>query len=272
MKNSLFVHLNSGLGNLMFQIAVANAYALKHNKNLIFHQNFYSQSNHKPIEYYFDNIFSKLNFQRSQIFIEDSLCEYEEDSFNFLEIPYVAESLILKGYFQSYLYFQEKSKEVVDFFDLSFEINKQNLDLLNDNTCSIHVRLGDYNQSQHAHPIQSEDYYKSAMKEFDKNTRFLIFSDEITSLKNKNFLNEDGSREVFYIENQKPHEDLKLMSLCKNNIIANSTFSWWAAYLNRNENKKVIYPKKWFTDWYAGVIKTSSCPKDLFPENWKAYD
>lgn len=273
MNNLLFIHLNSGLGNMLFQIATAYAYSAKHNKKLIFHKTFYTPSTHQPITFYLNNIFSKLDFQFDDIFLEDNLYAYKENGYNFNEIPYCEESLVLDGYFQSPLYFQEYYQEIIDLFNLDYEVNSNYLDLLKDNkTCSIHIRLGDYLQHQHAHPIQKINYYKSAIKSFNADTKFFIFSDGIEAVKKDGFLEEIGVKNIVYVENQKPHEDLKLMSLCNDNIICNSTFSWWAAYLNKNINKKIIYPKKWFTESYSEMIGTSSCPKDLFPQNWQPYE
>jgi hypothetical protein len=269
MKNLLFVHLNSGLGNMLFQIAAAYAYSIKHNKNLIFHDQFYTPSIHQPISSYLNNIFSKLNFRSDNLFINDSLSIYKESVYDFLEIPNYKESLVLDGYFQSPLYFREYKKQILEIFNLDYELNSNYLNFLDSKTCSIHIRLGDYLKYQNNHPIQSIDYYKSAVKEFDSDTKFLIFSDDTEQVKKSKIFEKIGLKNTIYIENQSPQEDLKLMSLCKNNIICNSTFSWWAGYLNKNINKKIIYPKKWFTESYAKIIKTSPCPEYLFPENWQ---
>lgn len=269
MKNLLFIHLNSGLGNMLFQISAAYAYSIKHNKKLIFHKRFYTPSIHQPISAYLDNIFSKVNFISDDILMSENLSLYKETKYDFVEIPNHKESVVFDGYFQSPLYFQEYEKQILDFFNLDYELSSSYMDLLQSKTCSIHIRLGDYLQHQNYHPIQPIDYYKSAVKEFDQDMNYLIFSDQIEEVKKSKIFENIGLKNIVYIENQLPHEDLKLMSLCNNNIICNSTFSWWAAFLNKNTDKKIIYPKNWFTQAYAEMIGTSTRPKDLFPNSWK---
>lgn len=112
---------------------------------------------------------------------------------------------------------------------------------------SIHVRRGDYVQppfNQLYIDLSQTHYYEQAIDNFP-NEKFLIFSDDINWCKNffigEKFEFSEGKTEV---------EDMNLMASCKHNIIANSTFSWWSAYLNPNEGHKVVCPKEWF---YEGV-------------------
>jgi hypothetical protein len=103
-------------------------------------------------------------------------------------------------------------------------------------------------------------YYQEAMKHFDDDTLFVVFSDDIdwckSVFKGDNFI---------FITNEQDYVDLYLMSLCKNNIIANSSFSWWGSWLNKNEGKKVIAPSKWFgraySDWDTNDIYTKNMIK-----------
>ena len=132
--------------------------------------------------------------------------------------------------------------------------------LKNENTCSIHVRRGDYLNSPNHHPTQNMNYYMRAIKEMPKDSVFLIFSDDIKWCK-ENFPN--LPEKFIFVEGNKDYEDLHLMTHCKNNIIANSTFSWWGAWLNSNSDKIVVAPKKWF-----GPALKNNDTKDLYCEGW----
>lgn len=122
---------------------------------------------------------------------------------------------------------------------------------------SLHVRRTDYLNSNGYHPVQSLSYYIESINLLGDYDFVYIFSDDIRWCKE----NLTFDRMVF-VEGQDDVEDLWLMSLCKNNIIANSTFSWWAAWLNQNDDKKIISPKIWFGEY------TNLGIKDLIPEKW----
>ena len=142
--------------------------------------------------------------------------------------------------------------------------------ILNSNSISIHVRRGDYLTNIAAfnvHGVCSSSYYIHAishLKSLMKNLEFFVFSDDVVYSK----LIFKGLRNITYIENniaEHSYLDMALMSACKHNVIANSTFSWWAAWLNKNQNKVVIAPSKWF--------KTSKySTTDLFPSDWILID
>jgi len=130
--------------------------------------------------------------------------------------------------------------------------------ILNKDTVSIHVRRGDYTNLQHIHPLQSIEYYENAYNIIDdKSINVLVFSDDIEWCKNNiKFEN------ITYIEGETNIVDMYIMSLCTHNIIANSSFSWWGAWLNNNKNKKVIAPINWFgsqSNLYTG---------DIIPKKW----
>jgi hypothetical protein len=120
----------------------------------------------------------------------------------------------------------------------------------------IHIRRGDYLRFPDHHPILPIEYYKTAIDYFKADNVF-VFSDDIDWCKS-NIIGDN----IIYIENEKDYIEMYLMSLCENNIISNSSFSWWGAWLNENKNKKVIGPKLWF----GNAIQFIS--DDIIPEGW----
>ncbi len=115
---------------------------------------------------------------------------------------------------------------------------------------AIHIRRGDYINNPFYVDLWKDGYYGRAKRLFP-NEKFLVFSDDIEYCKSQ------LGRDIYdFSEGHIEEEDLKLMASCKHQIIANSSFSWWAAYLNPNPNKKVIYPKQWHPD---GIERTK-CP------------
>lgn len=249
-------YLQGGLGNYMFQIAAAHSLAIDNNTDSIFSINNFMKV-HKHLSEYTDNIFRFVNFGPNVRYFR----AYNEVGFDYSPIPFV-ENLLLRGYFQSEKYFKHNREQILSMFSPTEEeinyIEGKYGDLLSNETCSIHIRRGDYLKLQAHHPVCSMEYYNEAINRMTGVTHFLIFSDDIEWCK-ANFVGD----EYVFIENEKDVIDLHMMSLCKNNIIANSSFSWWGAWLNRNENKLVITPSKWF-----GPAKANFNTKDIYPEEW----
>jgi hypothetical protein len=249
-------YLQGGLGNQMFQISATYALGLENNDRCCFD----FDACNTPLQgntsiKYKDNVLSKVC--NSKVFPS---VVYHEPNFSYDKIPY-KENSILVGYFQSEKYFKNYENEIRDLFKCDEDIKKIIFEkypqLNNEKTCSIHVRRGDYIKFNDHHEVQSIDYYKNALSYFDNDTHFLIFSDDINWCKN----NFDFLENKTYCEGNEDFEDLYIMSFCKNNIMANSSFSWWGAWLNENINKTVISPKKWF-----GVKKSDFNLSDLYFE------
>lgn len=239
--------LSGGLGNMMFQLAAAYALAKKYNHTLLLNPNHVGTLHKAPMEYK-DSIFKKIEVPSKPL----EFYKISEESFNYKPLGSLDENIILDGYFQSYKYFNDYQNEIKDLF--SFEVDSR---YDPKEKVSVHIRRGNYTQlSQHHHNL-SISYYLNAIEQFS-NHNFLVFSDDIEWCKEQ-FL---GSRYIF-VEDTTDVEDLYLMSQCDHNIIANSTFSWWGAFLNQNPNKKVIHPDKWF-----GPVNSNISTKDLFPKDW----
>tara|TARA_A100001201_G_scaffold118864_2_gene102412 strand:- start:1055 stop:1900 length:846 start_codon:yes stop_codon:yes gene_type:complete len=244
------------LGNQMFQIASTLGMAKKSGTKACFprweYQNFFK----KPL---LDLVVEP------QIFGEEGKSDYRDmrPALN----PNI--NINVNGYFQSHLYFDYCRDEILSFFDLKEElINEINEKYPNANKSnSIHVRRGDYLLLEGYHPVQSMDYYHKAIDFIGRNEEYYIFSDDIEWCKENfkelnctfiQYRKHDKEKIVTLDESKREAESRKymkedilelfLMSFCKNNIIANSSFSWWAAYLNKNKNKKVVAPKNWFTE------------------------
>lgn len=176
----------------------------------------------------------------------------------------------LDGYWQSESYFINIKKELLNDFtvvsELSVETKQLAEKISSENAVSIHVRRGDYisiPENQHLYSICESKYYLEAMKtisDMHKDVIFYVFSEEPEWFKT-NVRSNHNVHFVTHNSGKNSYQDLYLMSLCKHNIIANSSFSWWGAWLNKNSEKIVIAPKEWFKN----NIKDT---RDLIPKSW----
>jgi hypothetical protein len=168
---------------------------------------------------------------------------------------FITNKVYFEGYWQNENYFKKIESIVKSQFSVVFDINdKVNIsvidDIINSQSVSVHIRRGDYLNHHFYKGICELDYYERAIKlvnEKISNPVFFIFSNDFEWVKSKLPAILDGNKYVLidwnYGENS--YKDMILMSLCKYNVIANSTFSWWAAWLNSNLNKMVICPDRW---------------------------
>jgi hypothetical protein len=258
MNNKVSAILMGGLGNYMFQLAATYAYGMEHNKEVVFNA-LESSGPHKHLSAYSDNVFKGIDLHHTR---QGNYTQLNEVHFNYNELPKIDNNVLLYGYFQSEKYFSNIKDEIREMFT-NYQVkmdNKLNYIFKNDVTCSVHVRRGDYLKHPNHHPTQNMSYYIEAMDKMSKNTTFIVFSDDIDWCK-ENFAS--YNRNYIFMENNKDYEDLYYMSKCNNNIICNSTFSWWGAWLNNSANKIVVAPKKWF-----GSALSTHNTDDLYCENW----
>lgn len=185
---------------------------------------------------------------------------YREPCFSYKEIPY-SSGMDLIGYFQSEKYFKQSKDSIYRYFEftdeIQEEINKQYFKYKELKTASIHIRRGDYLKYPDIHPVCDAKYYNDAMARLNMVDKFLVFSDDPKWCKENFDLNVCD-----VIEGNVDFVDMGLMSKCDHNIIANSSFSWWGAWLNKNPEKIVIAPNNWFGE--NGPKDTG----DLIPEGW----
>jgi len=263
------------LANQMFQFAATVGIARKANQGFAFPK---ENTEVPSVEDFKDGVRREVYFDLPKYFpnVERTLRPLEEiQTYHVAQEPYfhfcpdmftVQDQTNLMGYFQSEKYFEHCSDLILGYFQFDKEIKKQaennfpkfpvKLEYV-----SIHLRRGDYAGLQQFHPVMDADYYFDAMTQFmDGDYCFLIFSDDISYAKEL-FGEQDN---IVYIEGNDPAVDMCMMTMCDHNVIANSSFSWWGAWLNDNVNKKVIAPKRWFGPAYKGVHDT----KDLYPQSW----
>jgi hypothetical protein len=293
----IIVKLMGGLGNQMFQYAMGRSLAHRHNTQLKLDLSFLESTPEvttprvyelehfnitgeiaTPLEVaeftgkYNDLFQSALVKMRRLIGLSAaSPFHYVERHFHFdpavLDAP---DNTYLEGYWQSEKYFRDTEDIILHEFVVTSEPDEWNRRMAEEieatASFSIHVRRGDYvadKATSEYHGVCSLDYYRTAVDMIVsqiKSPHFFVFSDDPAWVKENlelrypvTFMDHNGPR--------RSHEDLRLMSLCKHHIIANSSFSWWGAWLCRNPNKIVIAPERWFND-------TEIDTKDLLPERW----
>ena len=286
----IITNIVGGLGNQMFQYSIAKSIAKKRKDTFKLDISFYPNQTLRKYELNFFNIEEvfatpfeieqfkgkrtflskfkkKLGFEKLKnkgYFNEKALSVYDQDVFEY------DENIYLDGYWQSEKYFLDIKDEICKDFSLknpiSVEANKYLKEIHTKESVSIHIRRGDYVHNSHTnsvHGVCSLDYYKNAIDYMDKNidsAYYFIFSDDIQWCKdNFSFL----ANKCFIDDTKSTFDDLDLMKNCRHNIIANSTFSWWAAWLNSNNDKIVICPKNWFSN-----TKMQKESKDIMPQNW----
>lgn len=191
-------------------------------------------------------------------------------SFNTELLTLTGDVIYLDGYWQSEKYFIDVAEDIRREFQVPTEpdeTNKRMLELIRttESVC-LHIRRGDYVQNQNTNSIHgtaSLDYYYQALKQIQskhQNPELFVFSDDLDWVR-QNLRND--FRTIYVDQNgpEKDFEDLRLMSACKHHIIANSTFSWWGAWLGQRPGQIVVAPKKWFST-------TDFDSKDLVPSRW----
>jgi hypothetical protein len=250
------------LGNQLFQIAATIGLARNHGWQFVFPPWPFAEHFAKPIP-------QSTSIGPTPRYFERSFCYHD---------IHLAERTDLVGFFQSEKYFKHCEQEVRDWFtprpQLAERLQARFGDLSEKNTCSLHVRRGSYVHTWHERFVDLAlgDYYEKAMQQLDDDTVFVVFSDEIAWCKYRF----RGDRFVF-MEGQQDVDDLFLMSRCQSHIIANSSFSWWAAWLDQNPGKTVIAPAAWFAgDWARSGVPYQAAPlvqgyhdtKDLLPDAW----
>lgn len=280
MNHKFFVEIVGGLGNQMFQYAfylkIKHFYTNKETK--IYTQRFSETLDNNGFE--IDRIFkveNNIEVKELSSLIDDSLSLKDrirrkligfKKTF-FLETVFKYNPKVFKlhrrnnvyfrGLWQDELYFTDIRNQVLDTFNFRpFDKNSENYKISelikSTNSISIHIRRGDYISNEKylniLGNICTENYYNSAINYVLRNLKdvsFFVFSDDIEWVKSKySFLMNHPTTFINHNKGIDSYMDMQLMSYCKHNIIANSSFSWWGAWLNKNESKIVIAPEKWF--------------------------
>lgn len=274
----IIVRLEGGLGNQMFQYAAGRRLAIQFNTQLAVDISAYldrSNTYFTPRSYelnifnlpivpitqnqlqkyfiYPKNIFERIVGRTIRAFDRFNVV-YESNAYYNSDILRAGGNCFLIGYWQDEKYFSGIRSTLLQDFTFPYAQDPQVSPILQEirstNSIGIHVRRGDYVD----HPIFASRYYECTPDYYSEaiswivqrvsGTRIFFFSDEPEWIRNNfNFISD---YKIIHFE--EPGLDMYLMSQCKHNIIANSSYSWWAAYLNPNREKIVIAPKQWFKD------------------------
>ncbi len=252
--------LTNGLANNLFQIATGATLARRNNTDYVACTIDETVPNGMTfndfINQYQSNTLKDVNFVEG---IPEDSVEYIQPGFNYTPIKYF-DKIRLSGYFQSEKFFDKEY--VRELFALDEErrtyIMEKYGHLLNQEIISIHVRRGDYVNRPLRQPVCCMPYFRRAIAYFGKDKQYFVFSDDVKWCK-KRFT---GSN-FHFPDRESPVTDLYLQSLCTHNIISNSSYSWWGAWLNNNPEKIVLVPKDWF-----GIQMKNYDLSDLIPEEW----
>lgn len=255
------------IGNQLFQYAALYSVGKKNNFQIkIPDTKDHFDSGTGRVQHYFLNCFKNISAEILTDIDHQSIqynTNYEKPIFYYEDLFNIKDFTNINGYFQSYKYFNDVKSDLINELTFRDEVIK-NVNIkyefkINDYS-SIHLRCGDYSYRQNHHPIMDVEYYEKSFNIL-KEENYLVFSDTIEYA--KNLFQKFKNINFIYLENNHPFEDLYLMSNAKNNVIANSTFSWWAAYLNKN-NPRIIAPSNWLGPAYHGQWNI----KDLIPNDW----
>jgi hypothetical protein len=281
-----------GLGNQMFQYAIGRAISLEYATSLRLDiSGFEKYKLHQRIE--FKRIFNcaeviaqeadlrdVLSWQCStrirQFLLRPSMAVFRrkefvvEPSFQYWPgIKDIPANSYLSGYWQSEKYFLDFATQIREDFTFKQPLNSLNAELAKTiaqiNAVSLHVRRGDYANNPlttATHGLCSLEYYRSAIKYISKKIQhphFMVFSDDIEWVKN-NLQIDFPHQYVDHNHGAESYNDMRIMSMCKHHIIANSSFSWWGAWLDPRADKIVVAPAGWFAH------ETNT--QDLIPQSW----
>ncbi len=279
------VLLKCRLGNILFQYAVGRHLAIKHNTDLHLSLSSYRiqdarrvaeqiRSFRIPATLHMD-LLARLGRCVGDRFRPSDKRLYCEKHGGFdPDVLAVPDGTRLSGYFHSEKYFKDIAQTIRDELRLKiscFDCDKDNYQdrIANSNSVAIHIRRGDYLGTKLLN-VCNMNYYSKAIAYAQsrlRDPRFFVFSDDIEwcrkniSIAECSFVDTTPSR-------HKPIVDFELMRLCKHNINANSSYSWWAAWLNENPGKTVIVPNRWVNEESINALAM----RDMVPEDWIRID
>lgn len=266
--------IQGGLANQLFQIAAVLHYAKKHGHHPIF-PNIYklpaytNESRHT----YWKLLNSQNNLTLANV-NENNFYRYAESSFNYNELTTFNCNVLLFGYYQSFKYADIVKSEMLSLLWSCKKINDIVEELYNNlvktfkttDLISIHIRRGDYLKLSAYHTNLTIDYYQKAIDLISNNLPVIVFSNDQKWCR-ENIPKHISNPKYFMLETEDiengDYIELLLMSKIKNNIMANSSFSWWASYINLNKDNKIIAPSDWF-----GPANNNANTDDLYCPNW----
>lgn len=273
-------NLMGGLGNQLFQIFAMMAYGMQHSKQFRFLHSDYlgGDSSMKRSTYWNTFLYSLQNFTVKTL--PGNMHIVDAGPFEYRELPVFNienEHILFQGYFQSYKYFepfQENIYRLIRLNETKKSCLQKYINIHPENKISMHFRLGDYKGLGYFHPILNFHYYKNSLTHIisslnqEEPYKILYFceAEDNDSVKETISQLEGVFPECIFekvSDEMADWEQLVIMSCCKHNIIANSSFSWFGAYLNQNSDKIVCYPEQWFCGHGEHIYVG-----DLFPEKW----
>jgi hypothetical protein len=276
-----------GLGNQLFQIFALLAYSIQYKVKAVF---VYEEIVTGRITYW-DSFFKNFiifttKFAPNNITYEKiiSLPKFQEPGFEYRAFPnFQGQSVFVQGYFQSFKYFETYKDQIYSLLkleNLKTSVIKDYSGYFGDNmtTICMHFRLGDYKQKRYYHPVMKYEYYESSLRHIlsklmidsDTKIRVLYFCEAednifVSNMRIRPLQNAFPNIEFMKVDDKiADWKQLLIMSNSHHFIMANSTFSWWGAYLSSFIDKIVCYPSKWFGEYYEHNYKCD----DLMPESW----
>lgn len=292
MPDMVIANILGGLGNQMFQYALGRAISLEHGVRLCVDIGEFSrQSIHQGFELTrvfsigeaqasAEDLYNVLGWQSSRLAIrllarpEARLLRTKhlvvEPHFHYFSgIKRVPSSCYLKGYWQSERYFSAVADAIRADFTFRLPLSEENKRIAENiaavNAVSLHVRRGDYVSNPHTlsvHGVCSIEYYVRAIRHIAERVPdpvFFVFSDDLDWVKEALRI-DHPCHYVDHNRGSESYNDMRLMSLCSHHVLANSSFSWWGAWLNPSDTKIVVAPNRWF----ARPVDVS----DLLPDGW----
>ncbi len=251
------------LANQMFQYASLKGIARHHGYDYMisYHSDFMDDGIGNMLR---TELFDSFDLKvRTGIYEAPTLAErhFHFDKELFDQCP---DDVVLQGYFQTEKYFKHIEDEIRQDFTFKDAILNPCKEMMEDveNPIALHVRRTDYVTNSANHPPCTLDYYKKALSNFEAYRNVIVFSDDPAWCSQQELF---SGNNFMISENEDNRLDLCLMSLCDDFIIANSTFSWWGAWLSANVDKQVIAPRQWFgAEGYTKIHDT----KDVTPDGW----
>lgn len=250
-------HIKGGIGNVMFQVAAGYGLAARMRTGVafdIFNPETINQRRiyHGTTNYtYADNILRNVKDHRFDPSVSWKIVNenhIDPRAKNLAKLTTSAYDCKLSGYFQSDIYFKHIDVEIRELYSIPEYIEKYitskygNI-LKGTESVSLHVRRGDYLQLKDSHPLCSIKYYTTAVEKLvNNNSKVLIFSDDLEWCK------QQFKGDLYTYINEPDYICIYMMSMCDHNIIANSSFSWWGAWLNLSKDKRVVAPRPWLGD------------------------